>query len=98
MLPQTLNMHILEVEVQLGQCSPSSLTCKYLQACGAHLSVSALLNRQSQCCLGSYVQGGRGWSFLPALSGGGIMAELVAASLPLGTKKCKGRQSQKVLK
>lgn len=61
-----LNMHILEVEVQLGQCSVSGLTCKYLQACGAHLSVLVLLSRQGKCCLESYVQGGMKLEFSPS--------------------------------
>lgn len=61
-----VNMQILEVEVQLGQCSPSGLTCKYLQACGVHLSVLVLLSRQSQFCLGSYVQWGMRLEFSPS--------------------------------
>lgn len=61
-----LNMHILEVEVQLDQCSPSGLTCRYLQACAAHLSVLVLFSSQSQCCLGSRVQGGMRLEFSPS--------------------------------
>lgn len=58
-----LNMHILEVEVQLGQCSPSGLTWKYLRSS----PLCAGPAQQAEPVLpGSFVQGGTKLEFSPS--------------------------------